>query len=61
MGEVLRLVEISFVNESAAGSVVLDGEVSVSDLLGNDMAVGVVPGTQASRLPKRQFLRRGGR
>lgn len=39
VGESVRLVEISFANESADGSVALDGVVSVSDLFGNDVQV----------------------
>ena len=37
--ETLRLVEISFANGSAEGTVILDGSVSVSDLFGNDVRV----------------------
>ena len=39
VGKALRLVEISFANGSADGSVVFDGAPSVSDLFGNDVRV----------------------
>ncbi len=38
-GKILRLVKISFANESANGAVELDGEASVSDLFGNEVRV----------------------